>query len=240
VYETVRQALSFFTRHHPELCCNPTKDNSQLPVCRAGSDGRRNTNQCIDSTMRPREKDLFGCTRSNPSQGSVPTDLTLASDLAFVFNASWVRLECCVDPLRPPGLPVKSVSGPTCPAPHDFCFVRGNRSGTGGGSPVFARRCRFRHGAKTISASDKQVNDHLYRAGTRYVSKSRLQAGRVERSRCAARASREQPLAKKLPSCAKPLRSIESHAEFPSAHGCVTQFGVNPCDTLPEPSRIYC
>ena len=30
--------------------------------------------------------------------------------------------------------------------------------------------------AKTISAYDKQVSDHLYGAGTRYVSKSRLEA----------------------------------------------------------------
>src|SRR5712664_3890228 len=53
----------------------------------------------------PGRSDLFGCPRSKPSQGSVPADLTLASDLAFVFNASQVRLECCVDPLRPPALP---------------------------------------------------------------------------------------------------------------------------------------
>src|SRR6266850_4888032 len=53
----------------------------------------------------PGRSDLFGCPRSKPSQGSVPADLTLASDLAFVFNASRVRLECCVDPLRPPDLP---------------------------------------------------------------------------------------------------------------------------------------
>src|SRR5882672_7215023 len=52
----------------------------------------------------PGRSDLFGCPRSKPSQGSVPADLTLASDLAFVFNASRVRLERCVDPLRPPGL----------------------------------------------------------------------------------------------------------------------------------------
>jgi hypothetical protein len=52
----------------------------------------------------PGRSDLFGCPRSKPSQGSVPTDLTLASDLAFVFNTSRVRLECCVDPLRPPTL----------------------------------------------------------------------------------------------------------------------------------------
>src|SRR6266404_1763260 len=53
----------------------------------------------------PGRSDLFGCPRSKPSQGSVPADLTLASDLAFVFNASRVRLECCVDPLRPPRKP---------------------------------------------------------------------------------------------------------------------------------------
>src|SRR6266850_1864443 len=53
----------------------------------------------------PGRSDLFGCPRSKPSQGSVPADLTLASDLAFVFNASRVRLECCVDPLRPARLP---------------------------------------------------------------------------------------------------------------------------------------
>src|SRR6266436_4908608 len=40
-----------------------------------------------------------------PSQGSVPAGLTLPSDLSFVFNASRVRVECCVDPLRPPDLP---------------------------------------------------------------------------------------------------------------------------------------
>src|SRR6266446_8137536 len=53
----------------------------------------------------PGRSDLFGCPRSKPSQRSVPADLTLASDLAFVFNASRVRFECCVDPLRPPDLP---------------------------------------------------------------------------------------------------------------------------------------
>jgi len=52
----------------------------------------------------PGRSDLFGCARSKPSPGSVPADLTLASDLAFVFNASRDRRECCVDPLRPPRL----------------------------------------------------------------------------------------------------------------------------------------
>src|SRR6266851_5596178 len=52
----------------------------------------------------PERIHLFGCTHSNPSQGSVPADLTLAGDLAFVFNASRARPECCVHPLRPPAL----------------------------------------------------------------------------------------------------------------------------------------
>src|SRR6266849_9783474 len=38
----------------------------------------------------------------NLARAAFPVDLTLASDLAFVFNASRVRLECCIDPLRPP------------------------------------------------------------------------------------------------------------------------------------------
>jgi hypothetical protein len=50
----------------------------------------------------PGRSDLLGCTRSKPSQGGVPADLTLESDLAFVFNASRVRSECCVDPLNAP------------------------------------------------------------------------------------------------------------------------------------------
>src|SRR6267143_4881568 len=52
----------------------------------------------------PWRTDLFGCTRSKPSQGSVPADLTWRAILAFVFNARWVRAECCVDPLKPPDL----------------------------------------------------------------------------------------------------------------------------------------
>jgi hypothetical protein len=43
---------------------------------------------------------MFGCTRSKPSQGSVPADPILASDLAFVFNANRVLPECCVDSLN--------------------------------------------------------------------------------------------------------------------------------------------
>jgi hypothetical protein len=35
----------------------------------------------------PWRTDLFGCTRSKPSQGSVPADLTQRALLAFVFNA---------------------------------------------------------------------------------------------------------------------------------------------------------
>src|SRR5271156_3293411 len=52
----------------------------------ASSTGRCNTIQCIDSRMLARENHLFGCTRSKPSQGSVPAGLTLASDFGFCFQ----------------------------------------------------------------------------------------------------------------------------------------------------------
>jgi hypothetical protein len=56
------------------------------PVRAAGSDGRRNTFQCIDSAMLPGENHLFGFTGPKPSQGSVPVGLTLASDFGFCFQ----------------------------------------------------------------------------------------------------------------------------------------------------------
>src|SRR5258708_18602132 len=66
----------------------------------------------------PWRTDLFGCTRSKPSQGSVPTDLTSRAILALVFSARWVRAECCVDPLRPPDqpgiLPRGTISSVSC------------------------------------------------------------------------------------------------------------------------------
>jgi DNA-binding winged helix-turn-helix (wHTH) protein/tetratricopeptide (TPR) repeat protein len=52
----------------------------------ASSTGRCNTIQCIDSTMLALENHLFGCTRSKPSQCSVPASLTLASDFGFCFQ----------------------------------------------------------------------------------------------------------------------------------------------------------
>ena len=74
----------------------------KFPITAASSDGRCNTLQCTDSAVLLGKRYLFGRPRSKPSQGCVLADLTLASDLAFVFNASRVRLECCVDPLKPP------------------------------------------------------------------------------------------------------------------------------------------
>ena len=53
----------------------------------------------------PGRSDLFGCSRSKPSQGSVPFDSMLANNLAFKAPASRLRPWCCVDPLRPPRLP---------------------------------------------------------------------------------------------------------------------------------------
>src|SRR6266404_7811434 len=80
----------------------PEPDNSRLTLPAQPVDATP-SNALIRQCFRGRS-DLFGCPRSKPSQGSVPADLTLACDLAFVFNASRVRLECCVDPLRPPDL----------------------------------------------------------------------------------------------------------------------------------------
>jgi len=56
------------------------------PICLAGSNGRCNTIQNADSTSFPRESYLFGCNRSEPSQGSILVDLTLASDFSFCFQ----------------------------------------------------------------------------------------------------------------------------------------------------------
>jgi hypothetical protein len=52
----------------------------------------------------PGRSDLSGCSRSKASQGSVPADLTLASDLAFAFNAELALAECCANPLNAPPL----------------------------------------------------------------------------------------------------------------------------------------
>jgi hypothetical protein len=62
------------------------KWNFTFPANAASSTGRCNTIQCIDSTMLARENHLFGCTRSKPSQGSVPAGLTLMSDFSFCFQ----------------------------------------------------------------------------------------------------------------------------------------------------------
>src|SRR5580765_4442775 len=53
----------------------------------------------------PGRSDLFGCPRSKPSQGSVLVDLTMASDSGLCFQCKWGSPECCIDLLKPPGLP---------------------------------------------------------------------------------------------------------------------------------------
>ena len=57
--------------------------------CAASSPGRRNTIQCIDSSVRPPENHLFRSAGSKLSQDSVPAGLARASDLVFVFNVRW-------------------------------------------------------------------------------------------------------------------------------------------------------
>ena len=76
---------------------------AQVLVSRVGSTGRCNTIETVDPTVFPRETELFGSTRSKPSQDCVPGDLTWRALLAVVFNAMRARAECCVDPLKPPG-----------------------------------------------------------------------------------------------------------------------------------------
>ncbi len=60
--------------------------DSTCPVSAASSTGRRNTPQCIDSTMLPQADHLFGRSQLKPSQGSVPAGLALASDFSFSFQ----------------------------------------------------------------------------------------------------------------------------------------------------------
>ena len=68
------------------LTVSPISALPQCPISRASSTGRCNTIQCIDSIMLARENHLFGCTRSRPSESSVPPGLTLASDFGFCFQ----------------------------------------------------------------------------------------------------------------------------------------------------------
>jgi len=60
----------------------------QFPIGAASSTGQCNSIQCIDSTLLPWENHPFGCIRSNPSQDSVPSGLTLASDFSFCFQCN--------------------------------------------------------------------------------------------------------------------------------------------------------
>jgi len=72
------------------------------PVSRVVSMGRCNTLQRVDSTMLAKENHLFGCDLLKPSQGSLSTDLTLASDSSLYFHCRLGSSKCCVDLLRPP------------------------------------------------------------------------------------------------------------------------------------------
>jgi len=55
---------------------------------RAGSTGRCNTIQRVDSAMLSRVLHLFGYSRPKPGQGSVPARLILASDFGFCFQCN--------------------------------------------------------------------------------------------------------------------------------------------------------
>jgi len=64
--------------------------------------------------------------------------------------------------------PLISISPHSVPSPKS---VPDRKSPAG-----FSSWRRLRHGAKTISAYDKEVSDDLYGSGSRYVSKQRLEA----------------------------------------------------------------
>src|SRR6267378_4306323 len=80
-------------------------DSRRRLITTAGSTGRCNTLQRVDSTMLAKENHLFGCDLLKPSQGSLSTDLTLASDSSLYFHCRLGSSKCCVDLLRPPRLP---------------------------------------------------------------------------------------------------------------------------------------
>jgi hypothetical protein len=82
---TQHQAGAFNEINNDKRAC-VYRLNSTCLVSRAGSNGRRNTIQCVDSAMLPWEDHLFGFTWTKPSQGSVPAALTLASEFGFCFQ----------------------------------------------------------------------------------------------------------------------------------------------------------
>jgi hypothetical protein len=53
--------------------------------------------------------DLYGRTQSEPKQGSVPFESTLANEITLVDSYKKTSSKCCNDPLRPPRF-----SGPIC------------------------------------------------------------------------------------------------------------------------------
>jgi hypothetical protein len=65
-------------------------DVHKLKISYCVKDSATSSNTSIRQCF-PGRRDLFGCPRPKPSQGSVPADLTLASDLAFVLDASRVE-----------------------------------------------------------------------------------------------------------------------------------------------------
>src|SRR5580658_7518644 len=63
---------------------------STCTISAAGSTGRCNTIQCIESAMFAGENQRFGCARLKTSQASVPAGLTLTSDLGICLRCQRV------------------------------------------------------------------------------------------------------------------------------------------------------
>jgi hypothetical protein len=117
----------------PVRSVDATPSNAFIPRC---FDGRN---------------DRSSCPRSKPSQRSVSADRTQRSDFVFVFSGNRVRLECCVDPLRPPRL--SGVRHSTNVPKHRFWITSG--------WPTMRPECELGLGACTpalLPASRRSTN----------------------------------------------------------------------------------
>jgi hypothetical protein len=127
--DTRDQGIEEFPGERAKLKAQPSSPDKFVPVQTVDATP---FNALIRQSFSGRG-DLFGRPRSKPSQGRVLADLTKASDLAFVFNAKRVRLECCVDPLKPlirsRGTQMRAFRNPAVEQPANEVIPRANQHG---------------------------------------------------------------------------------------------------------------
>jgi hypothetical protein len=121
----------------PAILLGSRGSDSTCLVSRAGSTGRCNTIQCVDSAMLARQNHLFGCTRSKPSQSSVPAGLNPTSDFGFCFQCQAGSSLVLHRPIE-----TTLLFGPSCPKP-----LQSNRNGclSRPRPPTLPSTSRFRH-----------------------------------------------------------------------------------------------